>query len=472
MAIPAQPLSRDLRAALETALFPAWLPRRRWWRSKSRALECVAVEAAFPLARDAVFCIVRATFAQGDAEYYAVPLAFVAAERTAGLPADAVLGTAPDGHRVSDACHDPAFRDALLRLMAEETGIHGEGGLLRGRPDSRDLRGLSGGPDGAAPRPSRLHSGEQSNTSFAWDGRVAVKLYRRFEAGIHPEPEMLRFLRHAGYRGAPAFLASLEWVPADGSAPRTLALAQEFVRDARDAWEYVTDVLREAPDDVPETLARLAATLGARTGELHAALASRRDDSVFAPEPLLDADLAAARAGSMKRLDAAEGLLGAEDARKLRDRLRAAPVGPKIRVHGDLHLGQILLGGGDPFILDFEGEPGRPLAEARRKASPLRDAAGMLRSFHYAAHAAARDAGRGQGDARADARADALARPFLEAYFGAVPDLFPPGASHPEAESLLNFFILEKALYELEYERNNRPDWIDIPLRGLRRIAG
>jgi maltose alpha-D-glucosyltransferase/alpha-amylase len=219
--------------------------------------------------------------------------------------------------------------------------------------------------------------------------------------------------------------------------------------------------------------------LGGRVGELHAALAARPEDPDFAREPLAGSDLAAARTGSLGRLADAAGALGPETAARLREKLRvAAPVGAKIRVHGDLHLGQVLLAADGPRILDFEGEPGRPLEEARRKASPLKDAAGMLRSFHYAAHSAARAlAARGAGDVdsgRAEAFADALGAAFRDAWFRAVEParLFPPRAGdNAEVLALLNFFILEKALYELEYERNNRPDWVAIPLAGLRALA-
>ncbi len=477
----AKPLSETDRKALETRLLPAWLPARRWWRSKSRALRTLSIEAAIPVTRRAIFCVVHAGFDRGEPELYAVPLSLASPEGAQEFPGDAVAGALGDGNLVLDACHDPDFRAAMLELLAGKADAKGDGGLLRGRPE---FSGDFAGPNGAGTHPvTRLYAGEQSNTSFSYDGRIAVKLYRRFETGIHPEPEMLRFLRRAGYRGAPAFLSALEWVPADGSQPRTLALAQEFVRDARDAWAHAVGELRRAPGEgaLPESLTRLAATLGGRVGELHAALASRRGDPDFAPEPLTGADLAHARASSLKRLEEAARLLPGGMAANLRAKLHGTPAfGSKIRVHGDLHLGQILLTEKGPLLLDFEGEPGRPLAEARRKASPLRDAAGMLRSFHYAAHVAAREASGGETPgARAEAFADDLASSlsdaFLATYFesAAASGVFPERAGdRPEIRALLSFFVLEKALYELEYERNNRPGWIDIPVRGLGRIAG
>ncbi|HEX2612871.1 MAG TPA: phosphotransferase [Fibrobacteria bacterium] len=467
-------LPEPLRIALENRLLPAWLPARRWWRAKSRTLVSVAIEAAIPIRADTIFLIVRAAFKQGESERYAVPILLALQGRKFEFPETAVIGAAPDGRLIADACHDPAFRAALLDLLAGKTEAEGFGGILRGHPDrSRDFAGLAGDQQAKA---SRLYAGEQSNTSFSFDEKVSVKLYRRFEGGIHPEPEMLRALRRAGYHGAPLFLSTLEWVPKSGLGV-TLALAQEFLRDAKDAWAFAVDALTNSlrEERLPDALTRWAATLGARVGELHAALASRPDDPDFAPEPLTDSDLAAARAGSLSRLAAGAEVLGSETTARLREKLQvAAPAGAKIRVHGDLHLGQVLLAEGGPRLLDFEGEPGRPLAEARRKASPLRDAAGMLRSFHYAAHSAARAEGNADAGGRAEAFADMLGATFRQAYFRAVESarLFPPQAGDDaEVLALLNFFILEKALYELEYERNNRPDWVAIPLGGLKALA-
>ena len=482
MNAPRETLTDSLRTALEKGLLASWLPRQRWFRSKARAVASVAIEAAIPVTSDATFCAVRVDFMRGDAERYAVPLQLVSSGRRSEYPEGALAGEAPDGRLFVDACHDATFRAAWLDIAAGRFEASGTGGLLRGRPD-----GSGAFADTERAGKSRLYAGEQSNTSFNFDERVVVKLFRRFESGIHPEPEMLRFLRHAGYRDAPVFLASLEWAPdaaADAGGTEsareavTLAVAQEFVRDAELAWEFWVRELEVAlrADSVPPALLQSAAMLGASVGALHATLASRPDDPDFAPEPLMATDLDAARAGSLARLDTAAGVLEKTVAARLRERLRrVAAAGAKIRVHGDLHLGQILLAESGPRLLDFEGEPGRPLAEARRKASPLRDVAGMLRSFHYAAHVALRNAHAAIPEDRADAFARSLGEAFRHAWHKAIASarLFSEGAFEAsETLDLLNFFILEKALYELEYERNNRPDWVEIPRRGLRILAG
>jgi maltose alpha-D-glucosyltransferase/alpha-amylase len=331
---------------------------------------------------------------------------------------------------------------------------------------------------------SKLFAGEQSNTSFSVGNTLAVKLYRRLEPGVHPEPEMLRFLRErTDCRSVPAFVSTLEWIPGDGGPALTVALAQEFVAGAA-AWDFALErlgkVLRSPGTDIPGELTAWATQLGACVGELHTALASRPDDpaeSNFAPQPLTAADLDAARAGNTRRMEAGAEALGEATHARLRERnLHAAPVGSKIRTHGDLHLGQILTTGGDARILDFEGEPGHALAEARTKQSPWRDVAGMLRSFEYAAHVGARGAAH-VADPAADGaeegadRAHRLSAAFLSGYRG-IPGGMQSGdpprpATGLNEEGLLPLFMLEKAAYELEYECNNRPAWAHIPLRGL-----
>jgi trehalose synthase-fused probable maltokinase len=491
MNVLAESLDGPLATYLEHRILPGWLLQQRWLRSKSRVMRAVTLDVAVPLdATASVFAMLRIDFAGGAPERYALPLSLLPHDPDADLPEAAVLGsvTTPHGERMLvDACHVGDFRAGLFDLLSGKTDAGGSGGALRGHPASPGLPADTG-------HDSRVLSAEQSNTSFVYgsgDNAVFVKLYRRLEPGVHPEPEMLRFLRErTGFRGVPGFRSSLEWMP-DGGTPATVALAQEFVA-GENAWEYALANLRpvfaRSGAEIPVDFTAWVARLGTCVGTLHAALGSRPDLPEFAPEPLTAADVEAVRARTRALLDEAlpslEKMAGGPpsevaslahavlEGRSHLDSLlngdgSAMTAGQKIRTHGDLHLGQILTAGEDVRILDFEGEPGRSLAEARVKQSPLRDTAGMLRSFHYAAHAAARDSGNSPGAGTVARVAESLCASFLPAYFSSQGEArVIPAEAHDRA-GLLHILVLEKAVYELHYELNNRPDWVAIPLAGL-----
>jgi maltose alpha-D-glucosyltransferase/alpha-amylase len=501
----AELLDGPLGSHLEREVLPAWLPRRRWFRSKARSLKTVTLEARLPLGEsgDIVFCVLRVAFDEGPVERYALPLALITPDPAASLPEDAVLTPVPTAagtRALIDACWNTEFRAHLFDLLSGTREFQNKIGTLRGLPSSSAVI------PGTDRDTSALLSAEQSNTSFVYGGKTFVKLYRRLEEGVHPEPEMLRFLReHTDYRGVPAFLSALAWTPARGEKNRntvaasvTVALAQEFVPGGVNAWDFAVETLR-ANRTPPAAFLAWVTLLGRRIAALHAALASRPDLPAFAPEPLTAADIEAARSRARASLDAALTVLAGgmkglspetaalartvlDNRARLENLLRAAgsdagshtgsdsAAGMKIRTHGDLHLGQVLTAGGDIRILDFEGEPGRALAEARAKQFPWRDVAGMLRSFHYAAHVAAHSGGE-RAEGRADLRADSLTAAFLSGYrdpqaVSQGRDLLRPAAGQ-KGEDLLPLFMLEKAAYELLYECNNRPTWAHIPLRGL-----
>lgn len=480
-------LDPALRARVE-ALLPEYLPRCRWFRSKTREIASARLEATAPLGQATgfpVLAVVRTEYRDGGSERYALPLTFLPENTGSGFPDGARIGTfaAPGGERIlCDASWDAGFRAALFDLLS---GAHAgtlDGGTLRGRP-------VAGGrlPEGRG-NASRVLGAEQSNTSARYDSGHFAKIYRKLGDGVNPEPEVLRFLReHTAYRHVPEFASALEWARAGDDAPITVALLVDFVAADGDAWKValkrLAEVFASGDASLPESFAAWIRLLGKRTGELHDALASRPDVAAFAPEPLTAADLERVRSGIraqlteafealQRRLDelSPETKLLANGVTRARGRLESlldfdakGDLGRKIRAHGDLHLGQILVTGDDVCILDFEGEPGRPLSEARRRQSPLRDAAGMLRSFHYAAHTAARAAGK-PGDA--PRLADALCDRFLSGYLPAAATAGLP-ADAGARDSLLRLFVIEKAVYELLYELNNRPDWVEIPLDGL-----
>jgi maltose alpha-D-glucosyltransferase/alpha-amylase len=373
--------------------------------------------------------------------------------------------------------------------------------------------------------PVRRSSAEQSNTSVLYDDRLILKLFRRQQPGPNPDVEVGRYLTEkAHFQGTPPFAGSIEYVPAEGETS-TLVMLQGLVANEGDAWKWTLEEVEryyeesaplpfpeaaaaelqnpfELSQNPPSQLARnhigiyldSAATLGRRTAELHLALAQPTDDPAFAPEPLTSSDLQNLRAdlrrqaasvfevlkGSMSQLpddviDIAALVLSRR--RPILDHFRLLATdslnAERTRIHGDYHLGQILRSKTDFVILDFEGEPARPMAERRAKQSPLKDVAGMLRSFSYAAYATLinytarrpEDLGRLEPWARLWERS--IAAEFLRAYREkALGAKFLPSDDN-DFRKLLDAHLLDKALYELLYELNNRPAWVRIPLLGI-----
>jgi maltokinase len=402
----------------------AWLTEQRWFASKSREVAVVNVLRRVPLSAAPVLDleIIEARFNAGTHELYQL------------LPGE------PGGVR------------ALAELFGREAaadGVSFHGGLT---------------PSGHI----RAMGAEQSNTSVVFGEEQVLKVFRRVEPGINPELEMLRFLSTREFEN----IATLTgWYDYNGELMQaTLGILQEFIGEARDGWQL-------ALDDPLGLLQRLP-ELGAATGHMHSVLASDSTDPAFAPEEPSDEALALLTATIDEQIERAfidlppdnpalEPILGRGE--EIRDRLQmmshVGVGGRLIRHHGDYHLGQTMLRDAGWVILDFEGEPARSLLDRRRKRSPLRDVAGMLRSFAYAASASELLRG-----APAPEGWEGKARTaFLDAYFEAVdPTLLPAGQA--AISKLLAIFELEKAVYELRYELNNRPDWVPIPVAGIRRL--
>jgi predicted trehalose synthase len=402
-----------------------WVKQQRWFASKSREVASVNVLASVQLSEDPALALELAEtrFQAGTHELYQL------------LP-----GAGEESLRT------------LARLLGEEAQIDGvsfHGGLE---------------PGGHI----RAMGAEQSNSSIVFGEQQVLKVFRRVEPGVNPELEMLRFLSARGF-GAVAALTG--WYEYSGDLMHaTLGIMQEFVAEARDGWQL-------ALDDPLGVLARIP-ELGAATGEMHSVLASDLTDPAFAPEePSVEAlSLLTATIDEQIEqvfLDLPPGTPGLDPilgrGEEIRDRLQAMShvgVGGRlIRHHGDYHLGQTMLRDSGWTILDFEGEPARSLLERRRKRSPLRDVAGMLRSFAYAASASELLRG-----VPAPAGWEEQARQgFLDAYLETVDQSLLP-AGRPATDKLLAIFELEKAVYELRYELNNRPDWVPIPVAGIARL--
>jgi maltokinase len=319
---------------------------------------------------------------------------------------------------------------------------------------------------------ARRIEGEQSNTSVVFDDELILKIFRRLEAGLNPELELLRFLSEREFPHVPTLGGWYAYVGRPLEA--TLGILQVFVPGAIDGWELALRELERSPEGFLERLRRL----GEVTGAMHSTLGSEVSDPAFAPEEpsaeslgLLTATIDDEIESVFSELPADNEALApiAASSEDVRERLRGLTqlhsMGKLIRHHGDYHLGQVLWGNDDWLVIDFEGEPARPLAERRRKRSPLRDVAGMLRSFAYAASAAPILRG-----VEVPAGWEERAREeFLAGYMETIEKaLLPP--SDEAITRLLAIFELEKAVYELRYELDNRPEWVSIPVAGIRRL--
>ena len=450
-------------ATLDEAKLAEWLLGRRWFGSKARdlaqihVLDVVALFAGPPALHAA---LVEARFPGGTHDVYQLLLAM----RGGAQGIDEALVGEVGGVEVYDAFADPQACDVLGRLLREGAEVHGE----HARVEFHWLDGVE------PPRPGarvRAMGAEQSNTSIVFDDALVLKAFRRVEAGVNPELEMLRFLSGHHY---PHIAELGGWYQYDGELmDATFGIVQRYVPGAWDGWELALD---ELGVDAERFVARLR-DLGGVIGQMHSVLASDASDPAFAPEDPSDESLSLLTATideeiervflEMPEIDAIEAIAGR--GAEVRDRLQllshVGARGKLIRHHGDLHLGQTMLAADGWVILDFEGEPARPLLERRRKRSPLRDVAGMLRSFAYAASASDLQRGRPAPEGWEERAREA----FLSGYLGTVdPVLMPPGEA--PTRTLLSIFELEKAVYELRYELNNRPDWVGIPVAGIARL--
>ncbi len=457
--VPAAVAEGDLSGIDEQQLHD-WVVEQRWFASKSREVAHTNVLDAILLGeRDPLLTLllVEVRFATGTHEVYQVPVGLRPAREKWQ---DGVI-TQLDGWTVYDALRDPAYGSRLLEL------IHADAD--RDAVRFRCLPEGPGIPDGLEARPLNA---EQSNSSLVFDDKLFLKAFRRLEAGENPELEMLHFLTSHGF----ANIAPLAgWFEYEGRLiDATLGVVTGFLPSGRDGWELTLDELASGSESLFDSLREL----GGVTGEMHTRLGSDSTHPQFAPErpsgealsllvATLDEQIERVWNELPEDVEALDAIRGrGQDVREsLQGLSHVSAAGLQIRTHGDYHLGQTMRTESGWVILDFEGEPAAPLSERRLKRSPLRDVAGMLRSFSYAASAAGRMR---RADVPEDWEDSARAA-FLEGYFGAVDGgLMPPGRQ--ATQQLLAVFELEKAVYELRYELNNRPDWVGIPVAGIQRL--
>src|SRR5215210_1262919 len=446
-----------------------WVVEQRWFASKSREVTHLNVVEAVPLRDDSpmlVLALMEAVFSAGTHETYQVPLGLRPAEDGWS---ERVICTA-GGLTVYDGLADPAYGRELLHRMRQDSEVTVDDGVLGFHwAPSASTDAVPTHPGTVEVRPVGV---EQSNSSIVFSDSLILKAFRRVEPGENPELELLRFL---SARGFPNIAPLAGWYDFEGRlVDATLGILQEYLAGARDGWELVLDELASGPERLLERLR----ALGEVTGELHTVLGSEASDPAFSPDEPSMESLSILTANVDEQIERVfvelpeipdvEPIVGrGQDVRERLQLLSHIGAGGKvIRTHGDLHLGQTMLTPDRGWaILDFEGEPARSLPERRLKRSPLRDVAGMLRSFSYAA------AGSSilRGVSAPEDWEDRAREAYLDGYRARVdPSLLPPGQQ--ATDQLLTVFELEKVVYELRYELNNRPDWVAIPVAGIVRL--
>jgi maltose alpha-D-glucosyltransferase / alpha-amylase len=417
-----------------TGILPSLLQNQRWFGAKARTISEVKILDSGELpGTGSLLTLISVSYTDGPAHLYFVPM----------------LGT-------SDAVTDGATCSALLSLMENESRVSMQRGSIQGRRSAGFTRS-------EASLTPRLIKSEQSNSSIIFGDLLIMKLFRRQQPGENPDCEISRYLtEHTKFRRIPAFAGSIEYHDGSGET-YTLAMLQRLVPNEGDGWQWTLEQLEagKGAESSHVSTFQAAATLGQRTAEMHAALAT------FAPEALTAADLRQLAADMTERATATiarlDQALPNQHALSTYARLRDLNPGSlRIRIHGDYHLGQVLRVPNDFVILDFEGEPTSPLTARRAKHCPLKDVAGMLRSFSYASYT-----GLPNDQAQRGKWEQSVSTAFLEAYRSeAGATTFLP-ADEEAFTTILEAYVLDKAFYELNYEMDNRPDWLRIPLAAI-----
>jgi trehalose synthase-fused probable maltokinase len=527
-------LLASLRRWLPPSL-PEFLRERRWFAGKARMIRDIEILDLVVMPVGAVqyfLVLVKIDYVAGPAEIYDIPLT-IRSGAVDAAPWLKLHGDSGEGLELVDALSDAAFQAFLLESIAQGNSLPGN----RFYGNHGDVRPLPGKmlqsvwtPTQGVPPPV-LHRGEQSNSSIMYGKSLILKVFRRLEAGINPDLEIGSFLTdRTSFRNIAPVLGSLEYVGEHaGRGPAiSLAILQGFIANQGDAWQFTlrqlagyyadaatakigpqplaASILELSAGTIPSEVRRLlgaylgwAELLGKRTAEMHMALASASHDPAFQPEPFSAAEQHDFAETAVELLNSTFHLLREQrevlspdilplaaavlhEECSLQERFRLFERAPlsvtRTRIHGDYHLGQVLFTGSDFVIIDFEGEPSRPLAERRKKRSPLQDVAGMLRSFHYAAYAPllAQESSGHPGDRAHQLGMQAsywqkwISAAFLRSYRNVAGSASFIPKSDEEFSLLLDAYLLDKAVYELAYELNNRPSWVRTPLGGIAQL--
>jgi maltose alpha-D-glucosyltransferase / alpha-amylase len=535
--MPTTSSSEDLfLAALGVGLpsaLPEFLVKQRWFGGKARAISSVEVSDIIPfhsVSLRSYFILAHLNYTSGPVETYDIPLV-PAPDGPAQLDTSSLLRIQPEHFPevivLKDALTDENFLAHLLDAIANGVSLRGARSQVRAvsTPTLQALWQPWQGP--LTPSVMKV---EQSNSSVVYEKRLVLKIFRRLEEGVNPDLEIGSFLTgKTSFCNVPPLAGHLEYLGEEGTRT-ALGMLQGYVANQGDAWQFTLKALAEyyerasqlgglesavphapllklsdqtLPDDARQRIGPYldaAALLGRRTAELHLALASAPDNPDFAPQPFFETDLRAFANSAVQLLTANFGLL-----RRLRDGmpehsqheadsvLRLEEIARRrfqlltglrvsatvTRIHGDYHLGQVLFTGSDFVIIDFEGEPARPLEERRKKRSPLQDVAGMLRSFHYAAYAPLLQQQSGERSPQEQLQVLGqwaqywqkwVSATFLKAYLEVSGNSGFIPRDREELALLLDLYLLDKAVYELGYELNNRPTWVRIPLDGISQL--
>jgi maltose alpha-D-glucosyltransferase / alpha-amylase len=529
--------AKEIYQALRTALpplLPGYLATQRWFGGKARQIRSVEITDLVPWTQtspEAFVLLVRLEYTTGPGELYVLPLICTEEPTAESVSTSLKVHNGPRGTDLylRNALTDDEFLRSLLDAIAKKAAFSGSAGEIRASCTSGFPALCGTTAADLQPRPIKA---EQSNSSIIYGDRAVLKFFRRTAEGENPDLEIGRFLTEE--RDFPHIPAVAGWIAYKGQddSEMSLGILQAFVPNVGDAWQFTLQALSsfwkeaekyselhpgamlqnqgpaaDARQNLPAPIIHhirpyldAVSQLGKRTAELHRALGAESTDPRFVPEPYTASfqrefreELQALAERNFALLamkleelppelrDKASDLIARQgEILRTYDRVLGNPIrAMRTRIHGDYHLGQVLYTGSDFVILDFEGEPARPLSERRMKRSPLQDVAGMLRSFHYAAfsfHLASPDGATAEETKSYDVRPWAerwyacVAERFQKAYFENVVGaaFIPP--DHDELFSLLRLHLLEKAVYELGYELNNRPAWVAIPLEGISQL--
>ena len=516
-----------------TGLMLNYVQKNRWFRGKAKKIRNVQLKDIIPLENgnlNSYLLFIEIIYIEGKNEQYVILLSVETGEEIAAIrhkhPEAMVAFAEIDGHEglIYDGLYNQNVRNLLLQLMIQKGKIKHKKGSVSGLPGKNTIKEFS---KDELPMPSRVLISEQSNTSILYSERFFFKLYRSPEEGSNPELEIIRTLTEStSFTNIPGYAGAIEYQKSDGEST-TIGILVDLIPNEGNAWEFTQSAIDQFFDRIitkkeelmasstSENMNEMAgsenmmnligsffadmiALLGQRTAELHLALASVKNKKEFAQEPfslLYQKSLYQSFRTLVKRTFSQMKSAGSrltEDQEQLAEEIlknennllltikstleKEKIHSSKIRIHGDYHLGQVLFTGKDFVIIDFEGEPTRSITARQLKHCPLKDVAGMLRSFHYSIYM-----GKVKNESKMPGNEEFL-KPWLEAWYRTVEKIFMEGYlktagkasfipdSSNQLYDLLAVYTIEKAIYELDYEFNNRPDWIHIPLSGLKMI--